>query len=62
MKTRYIKPSIAIVIKEELCSNGLTSASVHRQNGSFVDHFDVVEKDDSENQKYDWSKNAWGGD
>lgn len=61
MKTKYIKPSIAIVVKEELCSNGLKNASVHRPNGQFVDNFDVVEKEDSEKQ-YDWTKNAWGGD
>lgn len=62
MKIRYMKPSIAIVVKEELCSNGLSNASVHKPTGEHIDQFDVVEKEESE-KSYEWdNKNAWGGD
>lgn len=63
MKKKYVKPSVSVVVMgDELCSNGLTLGSVQTQEGKHVDQFEVVEKEQSENQ-YDWdfSSGSWGG-
>lgn len=61
MKAIYIKPTIQLIALEDLCSNGLTAASVETKDGTHVDHFDVVEEDTSKD-KYKWDKSSWGGD
>lgn len=62
MKTRYIKPSIAVIVLEDLCeANGLTAATVETSDHTHVDHFDVVEEDKSRDQ-YDWESGSFGGD
>ena len=62
MKTKYIKPSIAVIVMENLCeTNGLTAATVETVNHSHVDHFEVVEEDKSKDQ-YDWGIGSFGGD
>ena len=62
MKTRYIKPSIAVIVMEELWeANGLTAATVQKQDGTHVDHFEVVEEDRSQDE-YEWDFGHFGGD
>lgn len=62
MKTKYIKPSIAVIVMEDLCeANGLTAATVETVNHAHVDHFEVVEEDKSKDL-YDWGIGSFGGD
>lgn len=62
MKTRYIKPSIAVIVMEDLCeTNGLNAATVETNDHTHVDHFEVVEEDKSRDQ-YDWGSGSFGGD
>lgn len=62
MKTRYIKPSIAVIVMEDLCeANGLIAATVETVQHDHVDHFVVVEEDKSKNL-YDWGSGSFGGD
>lgn len=62
MKTKYIKPSIAVIGMEDLCeANGLTAATVETVNHAHVDHFEVVEEDKSKDL-YDWGIGSFGGD
>lgn len=62
MKTKYIKPSIAVIVMGELCeTNGLTAATVETVNHSHVDHFEVVEEDRSQ-KDYAWDFSHFGGD
>lgn len=60
MKKTYSKPSIMMVAIEDFCSNGLTEGSVQTSDGTQVDHFKVIEQEQSKSQ-YDWSNDSWGG-
>ena len=62
MKAKYIKPTMSVIVLDELCTtNGLELASVHSPSGRRVDQFPVVEEDESKDQ-YDWSSKSYGGD
>lgn len=61
MKTKYLKPSIAVIVMGDLCeTNGLTAATVEKQDHTHVDHFEVIGQDKSQNE-YDWGFSSWGG-
>ena len=62
MKAKYIKPTMSVIVLDELCTtNGLDLASVQSPSGKRVDHFPVVEEDESK-ELYDWSPKSYGGD
>lgn len=62
MKAKYIKPTMSIIVLDELCTtNGLDLASVQTPSGKRVAQFPVVEEDESKDQ-YDWSPKSYGGD
>lgn len=61
MKTKYLKPSIAVIVMGDLCeTDGLTAATVETKDHDHVDHFEVVGQDKSQNE-YDWGSSSWGG-
>lgn len=63
MKKTYIQPtSTVIVMSDNLCDNGIMTASVVKGGGSgeHVDNIEVVEDDKS--GSLDWGSGTWGGE
>ncbi len=63
MKKTYIQPtSTVIVMSDNLCDNGILTASVVKggTEGEHVDNIDVVEENESSSM--DWGSGTWGGE
>ena len=65
MKKTYIQPtSTVIVMSDNLCGNGIMTASVIKggsEGGEHVDNIEVVE-DDKSGTDYKWDSGSWGGE
>lgn len=65
MKKTYIQPtSTVITMSDNLCDNGILTASVIKggsEGGEHVDNIDVVEENKS-SEDYKWDSGSWGGD
>lgn len=65
MKKTYIQPtSTVITMSDNLCDNGILTASVIKggsEGGEHVDNIEVVE-DDKSGTDYKWDSGSWGGD
>lgn len=64
MKKTYIQPtSTVITMSDNLCDNGILTASVIKggsEGGEHVDNIEVVEDDKS--GSLDWDSSSWGGE
>lgn len=61
MKKTYIQPASTMIVLSDALCNIVTASVVNGDDGSHVDHIDVVEGDKSESSM-DWGVNSWGGD
>ena len=62
MKKTYIQPtSTVIVMSDNLCGNGILTASVKLgETDKTIDNIKVVEENESSSM--DWGSGTWGGD